>query len=152
MSNLPSNTAKSNNTGCLDLDIKFGAVKSSWESSLQSAAVASSLLASVSVQLVATSSSKDFQENKQAYAVDILLIVSYGAVLLNASAAVTSLILVDKLSRLLKEPAQRTAPKLRKAQLEEQYIAITGHLDLLKAYGAGGSWKWYLVHCASSVK
>ncbi|KAF9256344.1 hypothetical protein L218DRAFT_219550 [Marasmius fiardii PR-910] len=121
------------------------AVKSSYQCSLQSAATASSLLAGAAVQLMATSSGQTFP-NAQKYPslVITLSTVSYGAVFMNASAAVTSLILIDRLGRLLRMPAQRNSLVL---DLEKGgYVNINDHLYLLEKYGAGRSWKWCLRH------
>ncbi|KAF9266643.1 hypothetical protein L218DRAFT_996803 [Marasmius fiardii PR-910] len=121
-------------------------VKSSWQASFQSAAVVSSLLAAVAAQLLAIISDDSFKEGKNPHAVDALFVVSYGAVLFNASATVTSLVLIDKLGRLLKEPAQRDNIRPLTG-----YIGVPDHMSLLKHFAVGGSWIWYLRHWYTSL-
>ncbi|KAG7089731.1 hypothetical protein E1B28_011385 [Marasmius oreades] len=131
-----------------DIDLQYRlpplveAIKSSWQLSLQSAATASSLLAGVAAQLMG---SNDFPKAQQyPRLVDAFTFVSYAAVLLNASAAVTSLILVDKLARLLQKPAQRGS-FLHDVE-KGGFVGISNYLDLMKLFGAGKSWVWCLRH------
>lgn len=70
-----------------------------------------------------------------------LLAFSYSAIVLNSSAAITSLIITDKIGELPLRASRwkRSSPKAGWMNGSEDY--------LLRRYGIGASWTWALGHC-----
>lgn len=71
-----------------------------------------------------------------------LSIFSYSAILLNGSAAVTALVMTDKVGGLSMKASRRSA-------LSPEKGYISGDAKLLNRYGIGTAWSWVFGHCQS---
>ncbi|KAJ8072669.1 hypothetical protein PM082_016228 [Marasmius tenuissimus] len=138
-----SHSAPDLNDKSVRLDYKLPALvddmKVSWQLTLQSSAVVSSLFAALAVSIIQTYKGDDnFPTTALAQG---LSIISYGAVLLNASTTVTSLILIDKLGGMGKRCAGRNneAPATG-------YLAESNNRRILKEYRIERLWYLYFAH------
>ncbi|KAJ8090670.1 hypothetical protein PM082_018229 [Marasmius tenuissimus] len=87
-------------------------VKKSWELALQSGAVVTALLASLSATILQTYRS-DSGFNEQSDSFKVLEITSYGSLLCNASATCSSLLLIKKLQEISSKASSQRGPSTK---------------------------------------
>ncbi|KAK0469203.1 uncharacterized protein EV420DRAFT_14437 [Desarmillaria tabescens] len=117
-----------------------------WQTTCSSAAVVTSLLAAVATGLLSAVNDVvndgDFKQKANPHVLDFLYVGSFGAIILNASATVTSLFLIDELGDLptlasdLDKPKDGFAPD---------------NTDILVYYGLGNTWTWTRWHWIISL-
>ncbi|KAF9001626.1 hypothetical protein BDZ89DRAFT_1169938 [Hymenopellis radicata] len=116
-------------------------VRTSWITTFQSAAVVSSLLAGVSGGLLSAinddyDSVAQFRESIRSF----LYIASFGAILLNISATMTSLVLIERLSGL-----QWSAAKRHWVANHGFAVNFDG-VELLSVFGVHRLWRYLIWH------
>lgn len=89
--------------------------------------------------------SGNFHEPISTNATNFILIISYGGIVLNCSATITSLILIDKLGGMSTQSNKNRPEPARSIQNATS-------LSLLKTYRVGRYWKWAMWHCKSSLR
>jgi len=119
-------------------------VRQGWIYSSQAAAVVSVLFCGAETQLIAII--KGGSDNGHPGAFKLLLFLSYAAFILNASATIASLVMIDRLGDL----PQRAAKLGSKAghMLDDDMSCVDYPLE---AHGAGGRWTWSRYHCLISL-
>ncbi|KAK0223183.1 hypothetical protein IW262DRAFT_1295022 [Armillaria fumosa] len=118
-----------------------------WQSTCSSAAVVTSLLAGVAAGLLSVIndvvSDADFKQTANPHAVAALQVTSFGAIILNASATITSLLLIDELGDL---------PDIASADPDKVPAGfIDKSKDLLVYYGMKKTWTWTRWHWIVSL-
>ncbi|KAG9035822.1 hypothetical protein FRB95_010416 [Tulasnella sp. JGI-2019a] len=119
-------------------------VRQGWIFSAQGAAVVSVLLCGAETQLITMVKTPDGNADVQVWdtyprAYKFLLLLSYSAFILNASATVASLLMIDRLDEI---------PLRAKTYIDEHPDAEMPPFDyLLEDYNAGGRWTWMRWHC-----
>ncbi|KAK0500503.1 hypothetical protein EDD18DRAFT_831431 [Armillaria luteobubalina] len=118
-----------------------------WQSTCSSAAVVTSLLAGVAAGLLSVIndvvSDTDFQQTANPDAVAALQVTSFGAIILNASATITSLLLIDELGDL---------PDIASANPDKPHAGrIDKSKDPLVYYGMKKTWTWTRWHWIVSL-
>ncbi|KAK0235871.1 hypothetical protein EDD85DRAFT_618537 [Armillaria nabsnona] len=118
-----------------------------WQSTCSSAAVVTSLLAAVAAGLLSVIndvvSVVEFKQTADPHALTALQVMSFGAIILNASATITSLLLIDELGDL-PDIASADPDKARAGLVEESR-------DLLVYYGMKKTWTWTRWHWIISL-
>ncbi len=84
-------------------------------------------------------SDADFKQTANPHALTALQVMSFGAIILNASATITSLLLIDELGEL-PDIASADPEKARAGFVEKSR-------DLLVYYGMKKTWTWTRWHC-----
>ncbi|KAG8982804.1 hypothetical protein FRB94_006354 [Tulasnella sp. JGI-2019a] len=112
-----------------------------WIFSAQAAAVVSVLFCGAETQLIATIKG-DTPPEGAAGAYKFLLLLSYAAFLLNASATIASLLMIDRLGDMPKR-ALLCFPDGPPEKVRVEY--------LLEDYGVGDGWAWMRNHCLFSL-
>lgn len=111
--------------------------------SFSSAAVVTILLAAVAVGLLSAINDivndGDFKETANPHVRNFLYIASFGAIILNASATVTFLLLIDELGDLPTLTSDLDKP-------EGGSLASLADTDILVYYGLGITWTWARWH------
>ncbi|KAK0205302.1 hypothetical protein DFS33DRAFT_757098 [Desarmillaria ectypa] len=101
-----------------------------------------SLLAAVATGLLSAINDGNFKQEANPHVLNFLYVASFGAIILNASATVTSLFLIDELGDLptltsdLDKPKEGLAPDTT---------------DILVYYGLGNTWTWTRWHWIISL-
>ncbi len=102
-----------------------------------------SLLAAVAAGLLSVIndivSDADFKQTANPHALTALQVMSFGAIIMNASATITSLLLIDELGDL-PDIASADPDKAQEGSIEESR-------DLLVYYGMKKTWTWTRWHC-----
>ncbi|SJL09604.1 uncharacterized protein ARMOST_12984 [Armillaria ostoyae] len=118
-----------------------------WQSTCSSAAVVTSLLAGVAASLLSVIndvvSDADFKQTANPHALMALQVMSFGAIIFNASATITSLLLIDELGDL-PDIASADRDKVQAGFIEESR-------DLLVYYGMKKTWTWTRWHWIISL-
>ncbi|KAK0485177.1 hypothetical protein IW261DRAFT_1417023 [Armillaria novae-zelandiae] len=117
-----------------------------WQSTCSSVAVVTSLLAGVAAGLLSVIndvvSDADFKQTANPHAVAALQVTSFGAIVLNASATITSLLLIDELGDL---------PDIASANPDKPRAGFIESQDLLVYYGMEKTWTWTRWHWIVSL-
>ncbi|KAK0469823.1 uncharacterized protein EV420DRAFT_68891 [Desarmillaria tabescens] len=118
-----------------------------WQSTCSSAAVVTSLLAAVAAGLLSVihdvANDDDFKQNANPRALTAVYITSFGAIILNASATITSLLLIDELGDL---------PDIASADPDKPKAGFVNESqDLLVYYGMKRTWTWTRWHWIISL-
>jgi len=136
----------------VDVDLSYElpsivkSLKESWLASGQTAAFVTALLAALSVQLfVFMKDDGNFSQDTNRTAKTFLQILSYSAIVFNASATFTSLILVDRVGELTIRASMRRAKLPRSGTTRETSLSI------LKHFGMGKTWIWVMCHWLFSL-
>jgi len=116
-------------------------LRSGWLGTFKSAAVVSALLAGTAGQLLVFVKDADNLPTTPSQARTCLILLSYLALVFNCSAAITSLILTDRLGELLVRASRRPHPFL-----EGTTSTTASSLKILKRYGIGASWNLVMCH------
>ncbi|KAK0193752.1 hypothetical protein F5146DRAFT_1032317 [Armillaria mellea] len=118
-----------------------------WQSTCSSAAVVTSLLAAVAAGLLSVIndvvSDANFQQTANPHALTALQVMSFGAIVFNASATITSLLLIDELGDL-PDIASADPDKALKGFVSKSH-------DLLVYYGMKNTWTWTRWHWIISL-
>ncbi|PBK84733.1 hypothetical protein ARMGADRAFT_942990, partial [Armillaria gallica] len=117
-----------------------------WQMTCSSAAIVTSLLAAVATGLLSAINdvvnAGDFKQMANPHVLNFLYVASFGAIILNASATVTSLFLIDELGDLPTLASDLDKPK--EGSLESD-------TDILVYYGLGSTWTWTRWHWIISL-
>ncbi|KAG8985972.1 hypothetical protein FRB94_003223 [Tulasnella sp. JGI-2019a] len=105
------------------------------------ASVKSVLLCGAEAQLIATIKGNG-QPDKSVGAYRFLLLLSYAAFIFNASATLTSLLMIDRLGDI---------PKRARLRYRNHPPPLVRMDHLLEDYGVGGAWTWMKNHCLCSL-
>ncbi len=103
------------------------------------AAVATGLLSAINDVV----NDGDFKQMENPHVLNFLYVASFGAIILNASATVTSLFLIDELGDL---------PTLASDLDKPKEGSLASDTDILVYYGLGNTWTWTRWHCKCSMK
>ncbi len=103
------------------------------------AAVATGLLSAINDVV----NDEDFKQMENPHVLNFLYVASFGAIILNASATVTSLFLIDELGDL---------PTLASDLDKPKEGSLASDTDILVYYGLGNTWTWTRWHCKCSMK
>ncbi|KAK0451692.1 hypothetical protein EV421DRAFT_1056073 [Armillaria borealis] len=111
-----------------------------------SAAIVTSLLAAVATGLLSAINDVvndgDFKQMANPHVLNFLYVASFGAIILNASATVTSLFLIDELGDL---------PALASDLDKPKEGSLASDTDILVYYGLGSTWTWTRWHWIISL-
>ncbi|KAK0194354.1 hypothetical protein F5146DRAFT_1035496 [Armillaria mellea] len=117
-----------------------------WQTTCSSAAVVTSLLAAVAAGVLSAINDivndGNFKQTANPHVLDFLYVASFGAIILNASATVTSLFLIDELADL---------PALASDLDKPKEGSVTSDTDILVYYGLGNMWTWTRWHWIISL-
>ncbi|PBK84728.1 hypothetical protein ARMGADRAFT_602903 [Armillaria gallica] len=121
-------------------------VREGWQETSSGSAVVTSLLAAVATGLLSlindVVNNGDFKQQANPHALTFLYVASFGAIILSASATVTSLFLIDKLGDLPALASDLDKPREGK---------LASDIDILVYYGLGDTWTLALWHWIISL-
>ncbi|KAJ6474295.1 hypothetical protein C8R45DRAFT_1217383 [Mycena sanguinolenta] len=111
-----------------------------WTSTVQSAAVVTTLFAGMSAGLLGVIKSDDALKSTHGVGMTALLSMSFSAMLFNAIATMASLLLTDRLGDIDFDEAQRI-----NITIEGRIGRLDSSLNLLSQFGAHKNFKWIFI-------
>ncbi|KAF5335979.1 hypothetical protein D9611_006285 [Ephemerocybe angulata] len=121
-----------------DLPSTVRSVRDGWQTTFQSAAVVSGLLAGVAAQLYGFFKDDGSYKDGSSRTREAIVVLCYSAVFFNIGATISGFILIDGLGEI-----QYHAASLIKTKEDKEFSTA---LKLLQHFGGGAKWHWLLVH------